>query len=33
LRRLVEDKVAAKRSFHPLTLSERVPFSMADIGG
>lgn len=33
IRALVEDKVAAKRSFHPLTQSERVPFSMADIGG
>jgi cyclic pyranopterin phosphate synthase len=33
VRALVEEKVAAKRSFHPLTQSERVPFSMADIGG
>lgn len=33
LRALVADTVAHKRSFHPLTSAERVPFSMADIGG
>lgn len=30
---LIETAVAGKRSFHPLTDAERVPFSMADVGG